>query len=75
MNALKLTGLLLLAAGCVLPAQDTKPGQDTKQFVQQAVNDELAADRDNHSRWIYHEVDRKPGTALSSGSPRPDRVT
>ena len=70
MNALKLTGLLLLAAGCVLPAQntqhDTKPDtrQDTKQFVQQAVNDELAADRDDHSRWIYHEVDRKPGNTV-----------
>src|ERR1700739_3969365 len=71
MNALKLTGLLLLAAGCVPPAcvlgaQNTKPDakQDTKQFVQQAVNDELAADRDDHSRWIYHEVDRKPGNTV-----------
>jgi hypothetical protein len=75
MNALKLTGLLLLAAGCVSPAcvlgaqnteHDTKPDakQDTKQFVQQAVNDELAADRDDHSRWIYHEVDRKPGNTV-----------
>lgn len=75
MNALKLTGLLLLAAGCVPPAcvlsaQNTKPDtrpdakQDTKQFVQQAVNDELAADRDDHSRWIYHEVDRKPNNAV-----------
>ena len=70
MNALKLTGLLLLAAGCVLRAQNTeqntKPDtkQDTKQFVQQAVNDELAADRDDHSRWIFHEVDRKPGNTV-----------
>jgi hypothetical protein len=66
MNALKLTGLLLLAAGCVLQAQAKKPDakQDTKQFVQQAVNDELAADRDDHSRWIFHEVDRKPGDTV-----------
>jgi hypothetical protein len=76
MNALKLTGLLLLAAGCVLSgcgpsacaldAQATKPDAkpDTKQFVQQAVNDELAADRDDHSRWIYHEVDRKPNDTV-----------
>lgn len=58
MNALKLTALSLLAAGCVLRAQDTK------QFVQQAVNDELAADRDDHSRWIFHEVDRKPNNTV-----------
>lgn len=64
MNALKLTGLLLLAAGCVVRAQDTKTTQDTKQFVQQAVTDELAADRDDHSRWIFHEVDRKPSDAV-----------
>ena len=71
MTVLKLTGLLLLAAGCVpsacvLGAQDTKPdaSQDTKQFVQQAVTDELAADRDDHSRWIFHEVDRKPNDTV-----------
>ena len=70
MNALKLTALLLLAAGCVLRAQDTKQNTkpdaklDTKQFVQQAVNDELAADRDDHSRWIFHEVDRKPNNTV-----------
>jgi len=34
--------------------------QDAKCFVQQAVQTELAADRDDHSRWIYFEVDRKP---------------
>ena len=32
---------------------------DAKQFVQQAVQTELAKDRDDHSRWIYFETDRK----------------
>ncbi|HET6208052.1 MAG TPA: hypothetical protein VFD98_14645 [Terracidiphilus sp.] len=34
--------------------------EDAKQFVQRAVKTELAADRDDHSRWIYFETDRKP---------------
>jgi hypothetical protein len=34
--------------------------QDAKQIVQQAVNTELAADRSDHTCWIFHEVDRKP---------------
>ena len=32
---------------------------DAKQFVQRAVQTELAKDRDDHSRWIYFEIDRK----------------
>jgi hypothetical protein len=32
----------------------------TKKAVQQAVNAELAADRADHTHWIFHEVDRKP---------------
>lgn len=35
--------------------------EDAKQFVQRAVQSELAADRDDHSRWIYFETDLKPG--------------
>jgi hypothetical protein len=38
--------------------------QDAKQFVQRAVQTELAADRDDHSRWIYFETDRKPGNEV-----------
>jgi len=34
--------------------------QDVKQIVRQAVQTELAADRNDHSRWIYFETDRKP---------------
>jgi len=33
--------------------------EDAHQFVQQAVQTELARDRDDHSLWIYLETDRK----------------
>jgi hypothetical protein len=33
---------------------------DARQLVREAVNVELAADRDDHSRWLYLEVDSKP---------------
>src|SRR5947209_15250867 len=39
-------------------------GQDTRQFVQRAVQTELARDRDDHSRWIYFETDRKEGRSV-----------
>lgn len=45
-------GLALLTA--------TAWGQDPRQLVQQAVQTELAADRVDHSHWIYFEADRKP---------------
>jgi hypothetical protein len=35
-------------------------GGDAKQIVQQAVTTELAANRNDHSRWLYFDVDRKP---------------
>lgn len=33
--------------------------QDARQFVQQAVNTELAKDQADHSHWPYFEDDRK----------------
>ena len=33
--------------------------EDPQQFVQRAVQNELAKDRDDHSRWLYLETDRK----------------
>jgi hypothetical protein len=41
----------------VVPA--TCYGDDARQFVQKAVQNELARDRDDHTRWIYFETDRK----------------
>src|SRR3954447_4596630 len=34
-------------------------GEDARQFVQRAVQTELAKDRNDHTRWIYFEDDRK----------------
>lgn len=34
--------------------------QQTRQFVQQAVNTELAKDQADHSHWLYFETDQKP---------------
>lgn len=38
--------------------------EDAQQFVQRAVQTELAKDRDDHSRWMYFEVDRKEGITV-----------
>ncbi len=40
-------------------------GQDAKQIVQQAVHAELLADRDDHSHWLYFDVDRKPKNSVT----------
>ena len=39
--------------------------QDPRQVVQQAVDTELASDREDHSHWLYHEVDRQPGNSVT----------
>src|ERR1017187_3814853 len=38
--------------------------QNPKQFVERAVQTELAADRNDHSRWIYFDIDRTPGKSV-----------
>jgi len=35
-------------------------GEDVQQFVQRAVQAELNADQNDHSRWMYYETDRTP---------------
>ena len=35
-------------------------GEDAKQIVQQVVKAELAANDNDHSRWLYFDVDKKP---------------
>jgi len=47
---------LLTSAACF--------GEDARQFVQWAVQTELAKDRDDHSRWIYFEIDRKENRSV-----------
>jgi hypothetical protein len=53
------TGQFLLL-GVALWQSSASFGQDAKQLVQLAVQTELDADRDDHSRWLYFETDRKP---------------
>jgi hypothetical protein len=51
--------LVLLAASCVASS-----GQDPRQVVQQAVETELAADKADHSLWMFLDVDRKPNLTV-----------
>lgn len=50
----------ILAASIVSQAAASAIAQDAKQLVQQAVQTEAAADRNDHSHWIYFETDMKP---------------
>lgn len=34
--------------------------QDPRAFIRRVVQNELQADRNDHSLWLYYEVDRKP---------------
>jgi len=56
MKVLKALVLALVLERCAIPAQ----AQEAKQIVQEAVDTELAADQNDHTCWIFHEVDRKP---------------
>ena len=38
--------------------------QDARQFVQKAVNVELAKDQADHSHWLYFEFDKKPAHSV-----------
>ena len=38
--------------------------QAPKGIVEQAVQTELAANRNDHSHWLYFEIDRQPGKAV-----------
>lgn len=53
---------LLWAAPVVLCA--AIHAQSTQQIIQQAVNTELRDDAQDHSHWLYYEVDRKPGVTV-----------
>lgn len=55
----KFVALLLLCACC-----SALHAQDVRNLVRETVNSEVAADKADHSRWIYYEVDRKPGSSI-----------
>ena len=58
----RLACLLVWAAALLMPG--TCFAEDAQQFVQRAVQTELAKDRDDHSRWIYFENDRKENRSV-----------
>jgi hypothetical protein len=48
---------LIFAVALVLPAARA---EDARQFVQRAVQTELKADQNDHTRWMFYETDRTP---------------
>jgi hypothetical protein len=48
---------LFLAVSLLLPAAYA---EDARQYVQRAVQTELTADQNDHSRWMFFERDRTP---------------
>ena len=57
-------GFLILGAALVFGQSFPATAQDAKQLVRSAVATEIAADRDDHSRWLYYDVDRKPNDTV-----------
>ena len=55
--------ILLVALGW---AHEARAGgaADPKQIVDQAVQTEISASRDDHSRWLYYDFDSKPGNTV-----------
>jgi hypothetical protein len=50
----------LLSAGLLAQAQQPRQDQRAQAIVRTAVQTELAADRDDHSRWRYRDTVRRP---------------
>jgi hypothetical protein len=53
-----LLGCAVFASAACLGAQTQT--QDARAFVERAVQNELAKDEADHTRWLYYEDDRKP---------------
>jgi hypothetical protein len=58
------TGLLILGTALVFGQPLLAAAPDAKALVREAVETEITASRNDHSRWLYYEVDRKPGDAV-----------
>jgi hypothetical protein len=54
------TGLLIFGSALLAGQSLLAAAQDPKQLVSQAVQTELTASENDHSRWIYYDIDRKP---------------
>jgi hypothetical protein len=57
-------GHLLLVQILLLGHLRVLHAENAIEIVRQAVQTELAAARDDHSRWLYYEVERKPEGTL-----------
>jgi len=55
----------LICSGLVLGFGYAAYAQDAKQIVRQAVQTELTANQNDHSRWSYFEVNRKPKSTVT----------
>ena len=58
------TGLLAWLIVTVLAPAARAAHEDPRQIVRQTVETELAASRNDHSRWLYYDFDRKPGDTV-----------
>jgi hypothetical protein len=58
------TGFLILGAALILGQSLPASAQDAKQLVRDAVETEITANRNDHSRWLYYDVDRKPSDTI-----------
>jgi hypothetical protein len=65
-NGRLLVWVLLVTQAIAARGQNAKElvQQNAKEIVQQDVQMELVASRDDHSRWLYYEIDSKPGSTV-----------
>jgi hypothetical protein len=54
----------LLASSLFLVAVSSACGQSARDIVKQAVQTELVASHDDHSHWLYFEIDRQPSKTV-----------
>lgn len=52
----------MVGAGLAVPGARTAVAEDARSIVQKAVETELAADRDDHSRWRYRDEEKTKRT-------------
>src|SRR5271168_1097238 len=55
----------LISCGLALGFDCAAHAQGAREIVQQTVQSELAADQNDHSKWSYFEVDRKPKNTVT----------
>src|ERR1700751_5863666 len=56
-----------LVFATLLAATVASEAQSPRDIVRQAVQTELIASRDDHSHWLYFEIDRQPSKTVKKG--------